>query len=45
MRLISAKPMQNCSIEGCYELNAGKLSVGTFVAVTQTLEGPAVIPI
>jgi hypothetical protein len=41
-RLISAKPMQNCSIAGC-ELNAGKLPIGTFGAMTQTHEGHAAI--
>jgi hypothetical protein len=34
--------MHNCSIDGCDVLNAGKLPIGTFGAVTVTHEGPAV---
>jgi hypothetical protein len=42
-RLISIKPMENCSIDDCHELNTGELPIGTFGAVTQAHEGPAVI--
>jgi hypothetical protein len=42
-RLISIKPMHDCSIDGCDELHAGKLPICTFGAVTQTHEGPDVI--
>jgi hypothetical protein len=35
--------MQNCPIDDCDELNAGKVPIGTFGAVTQTHEGTAVI--
>jgi hypothetical protein len=41
--LISIKHMQNCSIDGCAELNAGKVPIGTYGAVTLTHEGHPVI--
>jgi hypothetical protein len=35
--------MQHCFIDGCDELNTGKVPLGTFGAVTLTHEGPPVI--